>query len=561
MLDNYFSPKNLPIIIALTIFLSAFLLYTNTVPNDYVHIESTTISLPQHAAAQSFVNLQRPLPKAIQVLERAGYGNNPHISHLFSAFAYAACCSLLFVLLRLCIGNSSIATIATLLFTVHPIHTEAVASIRGIEDLLAMIFAMTSLYLIVKYIDRKNIAYFVLSVFSAFLSVLSNERNVTYIAVVPVTLYVFRAVSLKTAIRLTLPFVTVAIVWYIIRIFGKVPIHSIALSSDQIAAYFLMMGKSLLLLFWPHPLSWDYPIVTTTWANPRVIGVVVVYAAILCAGVVELLKRSVAGYGIALFLCMIVIPTASFNERLLFLPSIGFCLVVAATFDKFRGQRIVRTILLLAIMVLCACLTISRNRDWADTYTLVSRDIIKNPNSAKAHKYLADELRLLGEKNSDKKNLLTSAVAEYQKSLALDPHNSNTWYYLGITLYQLGNKDDASLSYMKAVAIDSLNTNALNNLGTLFFEAHEFDSATSYYLRALRIDPQHARACANMAIACHMQLQFNDAASWYEKALVLNPDDATLYRDCGELYLAMNDTTGANRFFAKAQKIDSSRAK
>ena len=71
-------------------------------------------------------------------------GANALIFHLFAIVLYACTCVLLYRFLLLMLKDRAyhqeIAWFATLLFTVHPVHTEVVANIKGCDEQLALFF-------------------------------------------------------------------------------------------------------------------------------------------------------------------------------------------------------------------------------------------------------------------------------------------------------------------------------------------------------------------------------------------------------------------------------------
>src|SRR3989337_3056428 len=68
------------------------------------------------------------------------------------------------------VGSEAISFVITLLFASHPIHTEAVANIKGRDDILNFIFLLLSLLFMLKFIDLKEKKHEWLSVVFFFFS-------------------------------------------------------------------------------------------------------------------------------------------------------------------------------------------------------------------------------------------------------------------------------------------------------------------------------------------------------------------------------------------------------
>jgi len=76
-----------------------------------------------------------------------------------------------------------------------------------------------------------------------------------------------------------------------------------------------------------------------------------------------------------------------FNERFLYMSSVGFCLLVAYLLvrakDKFNLSMRTVIAILSIVLFLYSAKTISRNRVWVDSPTLFLTDAKTTPNSAK----------------------------------------------------------------------------------------------------------------------------------------------------------------------------------
>ena len=94
----------------------------------------------------------------------------------------------------------------------------------------------------------------------------------------------------------------------------------------------------------------------------------------------------------------ILIPTGTIlGERLAYLPSAGFCLLLAAIWTRLFAatfEKRQRTLALALVVVAVAALgarAVARNRDWRSNLTLFSAAVRAAPGSAKAHSNLGSE--------------------------------------------------------------------------------------------------------------------------------------------------------------------------
>ncbi|MEL6639270.1 MAG: hypothetical protein AAFR05_21140, partial [Bacteroidota bacterium] len=104
------------------------------------------------------------------------YEGNPAVGHWGNILLYGLTGLLLFRILSLLFPLPAgrpwywgIAFVGTLLFIVHPIHTEVVANIKGRDEILAMLGALGALYFALAYFQKNHFGYLALSVLSFFL--------------------------------------------------------------------------------------------------------------------------------------------------------------------------------------------------------------------------------------------------------------------------------------------------------------------------------------------------------------------------------------------------------
>ena len=151
----------------IAVFVFSFLIYFNTIPNDY-NLDDKLVTQNNEIAAQGISqdNIKkiftqpyyqdkmgysygyRPLTTLSFAIEHSIVGDNPHAGHLINLLLYGLLCfALLKTMERMLIGYSKwLPLIATILFVCHPIHTEVVASIKNRDEILSFLFGTMVLY-------------------------------------------------------------------------------------------------------------------------------------------------------------------------------------------------------------------------------------------------------------------------------------------------------------------------------------------------------------------------------------------------------------------------------
>lgn len=87
--------------------------------------------------------------------------------------------------------------LVTLLFIVHPIHTEVVNNLKSRDELLSFLFGLSSLYYFIKNQENGLWKHLFLALFFLTLALLSKKTAVLFFAFIPLTLYFFLKIKVK----------------------------------------------------------------------------------------------------------------------------------------------------------------------------------------------------------------------------------------------------------------------------------------------------------------------------------------------------------------------------
>lgn len=573
--QKVFFPKN-ERFVSVFIFVFAFLLYANTLNHGYV-LDDDVVYLKNRLVQEgaggikdifthSFIygftghndQSYRPVVLIVYALEKQFFGNNPHTGHFINVLLFALSCVLLHKLMKKLFQNFSFHTFSivnfqfsipfliTLLFAAHPIHTEAVANIKGRDDILNFIFLEFSLLFILKHIDSGRKKYFVFSVLFFFLSLLSKEMAVTFLAIIPLTIFFFRKVSLKKIALGMISFAGIFVLYMLIRssvletvtFAEKMKVVNNALaaatnSSDRIATAIFILGKYNVLLFFPHPLSWDYsfnqiPIVS--FSNIKVIVTLVVFAAFGIYSLVNLKKKNVFAYCfLFFFITMSVVSNifimigATMGERFLFTPSLAFCIAIPFLLSRF-GKNILLGITGI-VFILFSFKTFSRNKDWKDNFSLFLSSVDATPNSSRVQSSLGSSYREQGEQEQNPNLRLDNyqkAIAQYKRAVEILPDNTEALYNLGVCYYAIGDGENALKTYEQTLKVSPDYTNAANNAGVIYFERKDYINAKKYFEQALTYDANNADALGNLGAINHNLGNLKEAIEYYKKSLAIN---------------------------------------
>ncbi len=528
----------------------------------------------------------RPIVTIIFAVEHAIFGNEPFVGHLLNILFYILCGSILFALLKQLFKqyHFSVPLLMTLLFMAHPIHTEAVANIKGRDDIMHFLFIIISLWQLTLFaantVKTKHFAFSLLAFFGALLS---KEMAVTFLAVVPLMLYVFyKPLGVKKILTYTAPYAGVLVLYMIIRssILDSIVIdeemtilnNALAATDDPIVrltSAIVIFGKYLGLLFFPHPLSFDYSfnqIPLASIGDWRFLLVVVVFAGLIVFAIFDVLKKKgYIGFGILyFFITMSVVANivtligAVLGERFLFTPSVGFVIAlpiaVAAllkvdlTID-IQKQKVFLGIFAV-VLVLFGFKTMDRNVDWQNNSTLFAADVESAPNSTRAHSSLGANFLNIAENSPDpqvRAENFQKGIKPLQRAVEILPSNSDAWYNMGVCYNGLGQAGPALKAFLKATEHGPGFANAWNNAGVIYFQQQQYDQAITYFEKAAQLQPNNADALGNIGAIYHNQGDLQKAVTYYDRSLNigLNPN---VLSNAAKAYESLGNTAKAQDY-------------
>lgn len=595
------SSKYLPYLLAC----AAFLLYANTLNHGYV-LDDDFVTRKNRLVQQGMGGIgeifshgffygfngrndqaYRPLTVASFAVEYAFFKNNPQVSHFVNILLFALLVLVMYKLLSGLFGsrNTLIPALITLLFAVHPIHTEVVANIKSRDELLTFLLAISSLYFLWKYLQQNKTSLLAASLGLYLLSLLSKESSFTLVATVPLFIYIFTAISWKKNLAITGGFAAMAGLYMLIRtsVLDAVTFDEklIVINNSLVAAQtpgelwgtkFLLLFQYLKLSILPWPLSSDYSfnqVPITGLGNPVVILSVLLHLALFGYAVWGLKKKNPVSYGIFFYLITLSVSSnffvligSTFAERFLFTPSFGICLALvlaaAGLFTSIRPEHKKWFAYALApILIVFAALSFLRNQDWKDNLTLFRSDVKTSSNSARMHFLLGTAYMNNGDMGKDPRKKYedySSAVKELQEAVRIYPQFDAAQYNLGVCLNAIGEKDQAITAYKNTLSASPQYRNANNNIGVIFFEKNQLDSAMHYFKQELAIDSTTASSLGNVGAVYHNQGNLQEAIRYYEKAIRLDPKNVNNYNNIIRAYNGLGQPDKALYYQQEMQK-------
>ena len=488
----------------------SFLVFGNGISGEFVFDDVTVIqNRPDVKDARNFFNLfvspyHQNMPKTglYRPFTMTSYAINHYINdspagfHILNIIIHALNSFLVFCLVNYLFKNKFLSYAVFLLFLTHPIHTEAVTSIVGRAELWAFFWSLITIHF---YIKKKT----VLSLTSFLLALLSKEIAITILPVIFYIDWVLVKNKLFLSVRRMSFFALPLGVYMVLRyiVLGRYFVEDAVTTLITNPLKFAPLGERLITainvlylyvekLIWPVRLSADYsynsiPVISNP-LNPYFLFGIVFLSLLLFLLFYKKTNKTELGLGSVFFLfpylmiSNLIKPVGTImGERLMYLPSLGFILIISYFLSKSVhtiGKKFAYAVLIL-IVIFYSARTIIRNKDWHNARTLFTATVNTVPDSLVARAALAavhikadewkeareqlDIARNIHENNSRIQNLLgivadhdgnyRLAEERYKKSLELNPDSINTHINLAELYIKEGRFEEAGRSLKKVI--------------------------------------------------------------------------------------------------------------
>jgi tetratricopeptide (TPR) repeat protein len=520
----------------------------------------------------------RPLVTWTFALNHAAHGLGPLGYHLVNVLLHGGASALL-VALALALGSPlPVAGLAGCVFAVHPIHSEAVANVAGRAELLAATLALAALLAA----RRRSAGSGLVAVALYGLALLSKEHAIAVLVLVPLADLVFdddnsvRAFlghlrGRRLAVYLALVAVTGGYLllrraalgaligapstigfWMNPAAFAPAPLR--VLTALRVQA--LAVG----LLVCPLRLSADYsfrhiPVVTGP-AEPGAIAGLLVAIGLVALAVVLWRRARAAFFWLALALASwsvvanLVVPIGTiFGERLLYLPSAGFAVLVAMALAQVgtAGRRRPTIALATALFAAGGLRTAWRNPVWRSDLSLAEVTVRDAPESGHAHHVLGLAYAARGRDEE--------ALRAYGEALRIYPQDAASFYNIGVIHQQRGRLAEAMAAFRRVTEIEPAHFPAWINLASADNSRGNFETALASAERAVAIRAEVPNAHVVRGFALRGLGRLDEARAAFEEALRLAPSMPDALMGLGATDLERGDFERATWAFARLVRV------
>jgi tetratricopeptide (TPR) repeat protein len=474
---------------------------------------------------------------------------------------------ILLILYRL-FGTLVPATIVALLFGLHPLTVEPVVWIGERKTLLATFFALAGVLTYLEHVRRGGQRWRFASLALYVLALLSKPT----VVMLPLLLLVIDTWPLRrlrwAAVREKWPYFLLSIGSGIITVLSHERTATISSMTAVDYLHWPMHAGYLLTFYlakivWPTGLTSIYPPPDPfTLANP-VVALGLAAAVALTIILVRAARRTPGPLAGWLWFVIAIIPTLGLvqyswviaSNKYAYFPALGFLMVICAgigaVWDGRRFSRLASraALLIVAILLLAAEARGVRAalRPWSDTLGLFQHMETLAPKSPPIQNTLGI---LMMERSAPERGM-----RHFLRAVELAPEFHEAHYNLGLALAGDGRNEESIEHLRTAVALAPTSANAVYGLGVALRLAGRTDEASREFQRALQLEPRAVSAYAQIGAMLVLRGQADEACAQFRQAVALEPKDADLRFKLGSALVLAGNPQEAARELREAVRL------
>ncbi len=522
-------------------------------------------------------NYYRPIMTLGYLLCHRFFGPRPYGFHLANLIFHAGVVCILFLVTRRMFQTVSLSFVAAAVFALHPIHTEAVDWIAAVTELELTFFYLLTFWFFLglpRPGERGSGLAQTGMVGSFVLALLSKEQAITLPVLATIYEHLYRSDRAETtwgqkrSRYVVLWLLALAYILVRARLLGGL---APALQrpnlgpAEVLLAALALIGQYAWKLLWPADLCAYYvfpedifPLLPWT-----VLGLV---ALIVCALLFAVLwtHGRLASFGFVWLLATLA-PVLNarwmagnvFTERYLYLPSVGFCWLVAwavtrlweTTSTRRAIWRVALVAASLVIVPLSLIRILTRNLDWRNDIVLYKKTLAVAPDAYFIHNNLGAAYWNRGEEKA--------AEQEWNEAVKLAPNDEYVLHNLGLVSKREKRYEEAVGFFLRALRRRPNYTDAHLDLGLTYKEMGMLKEAEEQLRSAVALSPLSVRAGNSLGELCFDEGRLAEAEEQFRRSIESEPTREG-YWDLGFVYWRKDDRDRAERAFKSAEALSPS---
>jgi tetratricopeptide (TPR) repeat protein len=453
---------------------------------------------------------------------------------------------------------------AGLLWTLHPLNTEAVNYVTQRTESMMAFFYLLTLHASIRAVGSQSRAWSAVAVASCFSGMACKESMAT----APVMVVVYDSIFLFGSLRLALAarwrfYTGLALSWVLLvaLMWSGPRIHSAGFSSG-VSPWTYLLNQTVMITQYLHLAVWPRSLVANYgWPLAVTLGDVLPYAlfivALLALTIGALMRFPAFGFlGVWFFITLAptssVVPIATEvgAERRIYLPLIAVIVLAVVALSRIKVRPAVAAVALLACAAALAAGTVTRNRDYRSALQLARTTVERRPTSVARH-VLATELLNAGSTDE--------AMVHLRQAVAGAPRAR---YTLGVQLFTQGDTSAAIDELQRFLREQPLLLEAVSArqlLGQALAQQQQWLPAIEQYRLVLTMNPTRTQRLETQALLGMVLVRaerYEEAVSLYRAYLAERPGDIDALSHAGIALLATNSLDEGLGAFRRAVELD-----
>ncbi len=369
---------------------------------------------------------------------------------------------------------------------------------------------------------------------------------------------------------------------------------------DRFPGFLAAVLLYIKVLVLPFHLHMEYGGWAGTLGHPLALLGLVVFGGLLFVIYKERQRRGLVFFAVAWFLVALLpvsnlYPINAFMaEHWLYLPSIGFFLIVAGYFSTWLRRDRTRFSAWAGLILLAGfwgVLTVRQNVTWLEPIPFFHRLLRYAPFSSRVYNSLGMAYNNIGEyetgvgylekavelsanaAQSDAVKAYNNLALVYntlgkneeaariaQGALVMDATHSKAYNNLAISLVRLGKYEEAVEACEKALAQKPGYAKAYNTMAAAYMNMERYEESLKSYQKAIEFAPDYPEAHNNLGLLLQKMGRAQEAVPWHEKAIALRPDYDNAYNNLGRACATLGRLEEAVAAFKKVIDLEPRRA-
>ena len=507
----------------------------------------------------------RPMQTISFMLDAQLGGKEPWIYHISNLILHILTVLALFIFLKKTGIKKEISFLLSLLFSIHPLFTNAVAWIPARGDILLCLFSLLSFITFLEYFSTRKKSYFILHAFVFLLAVFSKETAV----LLPVLIlsYLYFVQKEKFVLKDIIPFLTVWFMFFVFFLLLRQSVIKVSPSSNIFGIIPFIKNLPVIPIifckfFFPYNLC-TLPFFDNTGLISGVI-LLAVFAAVTFK--VMRGERRIVIWGGVWFIAFSIPPMFfrsyfatigyEYFEYRAYLPIIGILLISGFLINELSAGISFKKMLIISIPLLLVYSMIAfiHSADFSDPVSFFTSAIKADSNNAMA---LGERGVAYFNKRSNEK-----AMSDYDNSIRVFPTYPVPYFNKGVLYRSLNDHFQAEYFYSQALKYDTLGNNvkilgenAYLNLSIEKNILKKYDETITLLKKAIRIYTENSQLHNNLGLAYYYTTKFDSALFEYDKAIESEKNNFSYYKNRGMAEYHLNDFTSALNDFNRALQL------